>query len=471
VLPDNEFGLRFWDAAFGSVAFLYVFALGRRLGGTACGLVAVLALFVHRPLVMEHGLPSNNMEAAVVLSYCGGVFHFLRWRSAQPGRGRLHAIAVGLYFVLAFMTKFVAAVFLPAVLATSMLLRQDDRIRIRRDWRAWLLPAGLAVVLIAPWFLYQVHRAGPEVWTTMFGQHVVARFTASLDVSHLQPWHFYFSTMAQQWRACQMLWLVLLGLGFVVVRSWREDWAEGRLLLIWFALPLTVMSLLTSKIYHYAYPMLPPLALAAGYGATRLLGIVWSLIARAADRVRAQSTSIRTAMQAAGVALVAGVTLPVMPYVDAWSILRTTDHPLHSARDCLKPITAQAAASSGRAPGVWAEGAMTHSFFFYLRSLGPWQRRDIASDTTVYTNLYASSHLRPVLLSSERYEEFRSAMMAGDEALVDRAARKAGMDAADLRAQAHLATVGILKIESAAYLLLPGPYASCAPEHITGAWR
>ena len=33
LLPHDEFGLRFWDALFGSVAFLYVFALGRRLGG------------------------------------------------------------------------------------------------------------------------------------------------------------------------------------------------------------------------------------------------------------------------------------------------------------------------------------------------------------------------------------------------------------------------------------------------------
>ncbi len=42
-----------------------------------CGAVAVLVLFVHWPLLFDHGLRSNNMEAALFLSYCGGVYHFL----------------------------------------------------------------------------------------------------------------------------------------------------------------------------------------------------------------------------------------------------------------------------------------------------------------------------------------------------------------------------------------------------------
>ncbi|MBA2303950.1 MAG: hypothetical protein H0W08_15130, partial [Acidobacteria bacterium] len=54
LLPDDEFGHRVWDAAFGAAAFLYVFAFGRMAGGNACGLFAVLMLFVHRPLVLEH---------------------------------------------------------------------------------------------------------------------------------------------------------------------------------------------------------------------------------------------------------------------------------------------------------------------------------------------------------------------------------------------------------------------------------
>ena len=56
LLPHNEFGIRFWDALFGAVAFVYVFAIGSRLAGPVCGAVAVLILFVHSPLIFDHGL-------------------------------------------------------------------------------------------------------------------------------------------------------------------------------------------------------------------------------------------------------------------------------------------------------------------------------------------------------------------------------------------------------------------------------
>ena len=120
VLPHDEFGLRFWDALFGAAAFLYVWAIGQRLAGPLCGATAVLILFVHAPLLFDHGLRSNNMEAALLLSHCGGVYHFLAWSSSeQTGRRRTHAVTVALYFVLGFMTKFVAALFLPLVLGAT----------------------------------------------------------------------------------------------------------------------------------------------------------------------------------------------------------------------------------------------------------------------------------------------------------------------------------------------------------------
>src|SRR3989304_1960639 len=97
LLPANEFGMRFWDAVMGSVAFLYVFAIGRRLAGPGCGLVAVLLLFTHWPLVFQHGLRTNNMEAALFLSYAAGLYHFLAWRSAGPD-ARGHVFAVALWF-------------------------------------------------------------------------------------------------------------------------------------------------------------------------------------------------------------------------------------------------------------------------------------------------------------------------------------------------------------------------------------
>ena len=97
-LPYNEFGLRFWDALFGAVAFVYIFLIGRRLAGPVCGVSAGLVLFAHAPLLFDHGLRSNNMDAALVLAYTGGVYHFLRWGSATGSRAAHIGAVAGWFF-------------------------------------------------------------------------------------------------------------------------------------------------------------------------------------------------------------------------------------------------------------------------------------------------------------------------------------------------------------------------------------
>ena len=84
---------------FGALGFVYVFLLGNRLAGPICGAAAVMLLFVHGPLLFSHGLRTNNMEAALFLSYCAGFYHYVGWaRSNSRVEGRQHAIAAGLAF-------------------------------------------------------------------------------------------------------------------------------------------------------------------------------------------------------------------------------------------------------------------------------------------------------------------------------------------------------------------------------------
>ena len=89
LLPLDEFGLRFWDALFGAIAFVYVFLIGRRLVDSLCGAGAVFILFIHSPLMFGHGLRSSNvMEAALVLAFAGGIYHFLAWSDSHVATGR-----------------------------------------------------------------------------------------------------------------------------------------------------------------------------------------------------------------------------------------------------------------------------------------------------------------------------------------------------------------------------------------------
>jgi hypothetical protein len=162
------------------------------------------------------------------------------------------------------------------------------------------------------------------------------------------------------------------------------------------------------------------------------------------------------------------VLLPLGGYADQLAHLNDERHPMHPARDCLRPICARSGAPDPRGPGVWAEGDLSHVYSYYLRSLGPYQQRSHASDPTVFMHLYAPSKLRPVLLAKGRYEEFTRLVAAGDAELVERAARKAGMDAAALADSARQAHIGLMRLPDDTMLLLPGPYAACATE---GTWN
>jgi 4-amino-4-deoxy-L-arabinose transferase-like glycosyltransferase len=268
LLPLDEFGLRFWDAVFGSAAFVYVFLLGRRMAGPVCGAFAVLTLFVHRPLLFEHGLRSNNMEAALLLAYCGGVYHFLRWAQQEPGRGgRLHVAAFTGFFFLAFMTKFVAAVFLPLVCGLTAVLVAPVRAALWKDWRRWLIASTVFVLLAAPWFIYHAVQHFDDLWATMFRDHVVTRFTAYVDPAHVQPWHYYFSQLVVELQRSVVLWWVLAGLCLLVIDLVRTRSGTLVIVLIWAFVPPALIALGSSKVYHYLYPFLPPFALAAGYAA------------------------------------------------------------------------------------------------------------------------------------------------------------------------------------------------------------
>jgi 4-amino-4-deoxy-L-arabinose transferase-like glycosyltransferase len=288
LLPHDEFGLRFWDAAFGAAAFVYVYLIGARLLNPLGGAVAVLVLFTYPPLLFLHGLRTNNMEAALLLAYCGGVYHFLAWggvpsafsTGAMPGpslpsrrASAAHACGVALYFVLGFMTKFVAALFLPLVLALAVALVPWYRARWSKGWGVWAAAGALAALLIAPWFVWAHAEYGARLWRSMIGDQVYTRFTASLDPNHLQPWHFYLSAIATWLRDAGVQLMAVGGTVGLVWLALRWSRPDGVVLGLWLVVPVVAISMGTSKLIHYVYPFLPPLALGTGYLAGLLAAV------------------------------------------------------------------------------------------------------------------------------------------------------------------------------------------------------
>ncbi|MDQ3487216.1 MAG: glycosyltransferase family 39 protein [Acidobacteriota bacterium] len=442
LLPYNEFGLRFWDAVFGALAFVYVFLIGRRLAGTICGLFAVLVLFADGRLLFDHGLRSNNMDAALVLAYTGGVYHFLRWGDPGARRWR-HIAAVAGWFFLGFMTKFVAALFLPAVLFAAALLIPAMRRLLAQDWWRWCV-AGLGVVaFVTPWFVYQWTVLGDGLWRVMFGEHVYTRFTQFADPLHVQPWHFYITeAYTQLTLAGSAIW-VGLGLIMVIVHTIRRRAPEGVVILLWLILPAILISLGSSKLYHYFYPYLPPLALAAGAGVAWILSaasayslpqrwtpnlssslraVAWGVAALAIalgvatailgtvriDGLFRNSSIVRPvvvgllALTAAGglrfgpdllAALLMALLLPtpIAAYGENLRRVSVTRRPLGAVAECLRRVNPERVAAYAPV----SEAAFLHPYFYYFRGEG-WHGP--VDQERLRTALTVDGQQRPVVL-------------------------------------------------------------------------
>ncbi len=285
LLPPDEIGLRAVDALFGALAFLYVFMLGRWQSGVVGGVVSVLLLYTLDPVVQA--LRSNAMEASLMLSYVGGVYHFARWNEARGGgMAAWHRWPVALYFTLGFLTKFVAILFLPLICLAAVVMRRGGWVGLRAAWRAWIGPAALALIVIAPWFAYQTAVNGRFVWAIMFGQHIYTRFTGALDVSHLHPWHFYVSTLWLQLQAAGWHWLAVAGAAMLVVDACRRDAWLPRVVLVWGIIPVALVSLGSSKLFHYVLPFVPAVALAAGHVSARVFEAASALGVKVLARLR-----------------------------------------------------------------------------------------------------------------------------------------------------------------------------------------
>jgi 4-amino-4-deoxy-L-arabinose transferase-like glycosyltransferase len=269
----------------------------------------VLVLFAQNRLLFDHGLRSNNMEAALFLSYCGGFYHYLRYADRETPRRVRHLAAVAALFFFGFMTKFVAALFLPFVLGIATLIVPRYRRQVLRDWWRWALAAAAVLGAVLPWFVYQFVVTDGGIWRTMFGGQVYTRFTAYTDPAHLQPWYFYAAGTFVQLQRSGCTLVAALGLAALVVMTIRHRLADGLVLLLWLVGPLTLISLGSSKLYHYAYPYLPPLALAAGYGVALVASSIEpplrAALARYVDLPRPSGAAVRVVLLAIACAAMA----------------------------------------------------------------------------------------------------------------------------------------------------------------------
>jgi Dolichyl-phosphate-mannose-protein mannosyltransferase len=509
LLPRTEFGFRAIDALLGAIAFGYVALFGYRLSGLVAAIASCLILFGLRELVLVHGIRSNNMEAALLAAYCGGLYHFLRWRRVGARRD---AIITGAWFTLAFLTKFVAAAFLPLVAVVGLALPRPGLLPkpLRACLADWLWAAALCVGTSAPWFIYEYWQFGDKLIETMFLQHVFVRFTAALDPIHLQPWNHYYLGIARMLAETRCEWLIAAGAVLLVYRVVRDRDGLAWTLVVWAVLPLALISGLSSKVMHYTYPFLPPLALAGGLALAAPISMFRPRLDRLADRLEGvrlhglpailSRPAVRRgflvfgvlALVVAAIALVAGSTKVVIGGVvlrnssvmrplavaavafalaQAWrhaltwapvalllllplSAARETliiaagrqAHPLRALRDCARPLVA-AGQVRGGAYAV-SEDSVPHTYAFYALPLGTWDATTTFDPAVHGPALDDPARLRALVMSGRAFSDMAMQRLREGQPIPP-----------GIRAHANL------------IVLLPGPLGACIDDAVRAGAR
>jgi hypothetical protein len=289
------------DAVFGEIVMLgflgvgmaAVYALGRRLGGGAAGIVAA-TLFGTAPVVVHHAL---HFQLDVPLASLVALFLAVLLASDGLERRGL-TLAAGLIFGLGMLTKPPFLLYVAPACAVVI-----ARARGRRPTLHAVAAAVLAVVIALPWYAPRAFGLSAQVQNRSFKQAAESGFPSALSGASLA---YYPANFPLQVGVVAVL-LLLLGVGVAIRRH------------CWYVVaglaPVIVLLALQNKQMRYALPLLPVVSVAGGLGFAALprAGRYVAALAIGATAVVQVSATVFALPAAIRVPLVGAVRMESVP--------------------------------------------------------------------------------------------------------------------------------------------------------------
>jgi 4-amino-4-deoxy-L-arabinose transferase len=264
LLGKNTWGARAGNAVAFVLMVLVIERLGILLWDERTGFLAAL-VFATSPFAL---VGANGISTDMLLALWSSLAVLSYWRAMRSGKERGAARwMLGMWFfsALGFLTKGT-----PALLAPLVILVFHFQMRRRRQVPGLKIAAGIPILIAVglSWYVYVAAKysgtASYFLGEEVFGRIFTSRF-------HRNP----------QWYAPLYVYLLPLGLGLGpwlvylprILRGKRRPGGSGgepllaggpeRLfLLVWFLLPLVVLSISRSRLPLYVLPFFPALVLA-----------------------------------------------------------------------------------------------------------------------------------------------------------------------------------------------------------------
>lgn len=257
VFGSSEWSARLWSALTGFLGALLTAWLAWRIYGP---LTAVLAAAVQAGsllyVVLAH-LTTLDMGLTFALQLALSGLVWLVHEREDPTRLRPGVVLLAIGVALAFLSKGLVGILIPAAVAGIYVLASRDWKLLWRSQPWWSLIALL--VLAGPW-VFAVSQRNPEFARFFFIHEHFDRFLTRVHDRYASN-TFFIPILLLGF----LPWTTLLpALAADAWRSWRENNRVVQLLAIWVAFVFLFFSFSQSKLIPYILPMFPALALLAG---------------------------------------------------------------------------------------------------------------------------------------------------------------------------------------------------------------
>jgi 4-amino-4-deoxy-L-arabinose transferase-like glycosyltransferase len=287
--------LFFWIGAlsaqlFGATAFAFrlpaalaTIAMGGALGyatarvaGVRAGTIAaiVLSTSLMQAIVGRLAIMDALLDLFVTIAILCWFRAFAPRRPAGDERARGAAIAGGaVALALGTLAKGpVAPVVVVLVIAVWLAWDQRSGATLGRPRIAAALAAAvLFAAIIAPWFVLEAQRVGPDAARELIGHYTIGRYTGVIE-NQRGPWWYYVPVLILGF----FPWIAFVPVAVIRVLdvARTRDGSLERLALVWAIVPIVFFSFAQTKLPNYIALSLPAFAIVVGLWFERLADAV-----------------------------------------------------------------------------------------------------------------------------------------------------------------------------------------------------
>ena len=243
---------------------IFLMLIGSELGDRRAGIIAGL-MFLFTPLLANTGRTVSAEPLLVLLSIAGVWLMFV---SLRTGRSRT-GFAAGALFGLAFLTKlWLVALPMAGIAGGLLFFRLSSK---KRQMTPVIIYALTGFLLFGSLQLLLCLIFSPDTfrhWLGIYTGFSLADRVAGAgfaDYWH-RPWNYYLLLIGRAFGQ----WLPLVPLGVMTVLRKRRESPAAAVTIAWL-IPLILMSMISVKSGNYILPLMPPLFLLVGSGASALI--------------------------------------------------------------------------------------------------------------------------------------------------------------------------------------------------------